>query len=155
MPIRPVVLTSWTDEGVSSPSTRVTEDITLAKGIHIRELRNAIDAEMVARGGSGFPWTTDPAITDDQITVKALHITELRSNWSTTRSTDCATDTTPLPTWTDDPLTEDQNLVKATHLNELREFTNNLESVSCLCDCNYTCGNNYTCGCNYSGCNDH
>jgi hypothetical protein len=147
--------TSWTDEGASSPAARVSADITKVRAIHVNELRTAINAEIVSRGGVQQVWTNDPITSPPGVAqkVRTVHVAELRSASNYAKTLYCVTDATPVTTWADDPLIAGTTKIRAVHINELRAYINLLEGA-CKCNCNGHCGCNGLC-CNCDHCGSH
>lgn len=157
------MVTNWTDEGLSSPSARVEEKVTIIRSVHVSELRNALIAENNRRNGGTFPSFED-SILANYAKVRAKHIEDLRSACSTVRnipvvairdySAGCPTDITPQPSFEDPTLVPNETLIRATHINDLRSYLTTMESVTCLCNCNYFCSCHGKCDCQCQvGCN--
>ena len=147
------MVTSWTDEGASSPSARVVINTTAVKAVHINELKTAIDNERARLGrGGAYAWAVDMPVTSNVTTTLTSHITQLRD---AANCIGCPTDTPVAPypgpyvAFTDIPLAANTMNTKAVHINELRTRLNQMESVACWCNCNGYCG------CNGQGCGDN
>lgn len=126
---------------------------TSIKGLHITELRSAIDAELVRRGLDATTWT-DPTLSPHVNVLKAAHIDELRTKAnSLLKKGDCAADalycpqdTTGAVSYTDPTLTQHISAEKAAHINELRTRITALRTT-CICEAEYC---NYCADCGYS-----
>ena len=144
------MVTSWTDEGASSPSARVAAQITAIKAVHVNELRTALIAERSRRGWGAYSWPTGLPATANATDVLKTHLDALRD---ASNITGCATDTpyAPYPgPYTAYTGTIDVNGdIKTFHINELRVRLNQLENVACLCHCNGQCT------CNGQACGDN
>jgi len=106
-----VTLTStltFTDDPLLAQST-VTE------GVHVTELRTAINSARTARGLAAYAWT-DPTLSPRSTRVNAVHLTDLRTALNQAYQVALKA----LPTYTDPTLVAGQTTVKAIHLNELR-----------------------------------
>ncbi len=86
---------------------------TTVKGVHITELRTAVNA-MRAAAGLGAATFTDANVSG--LAIRALHVSELRSALDAARS---GLALSPL-TYTDPTLTGGSTIVKGTHFQELR-----------------------------------
>ena len=135
------MVTSWTDEGTSSPSARVAANVTALKAIHVNELKTAIDAERTRRSQGAYAWTGFPAVIGNAAGVLKTHLDQLRLAIAVGL---CSTDSAVTPAWTDTTITVNATPDKAVHINELRQQLNALEAVSCLCNCHGHC----SCNCN-------
>jgi hypothetical protein len=87
--------------------------ITIIKALHLAQLRTAVNAVRALAGGLGAAGFTDGAVSG--VTVRAIHITELRTNL------DAAAPSVGLPTggYTDTALAGIP--VKAVHFQEIRD----------------------------------
>lgn len=107
------------------PPQPFTDDVliagsTIVRSVHIRELRDRINALRVRLGLAPFAWT-DPVL--DGMSVKAVHLVELRS---ALRGAYVAAGLTP-PSYTDPDLTPHETVIKAVHVAELRAALGALE----------------------------
>jgi len=93
---------------------------TVAREIHLRELRARVDAQRVRCHLTPFDWT-DPSLAAAFTVIKAVHIAELRTALSSAYT---ACGVSP-PTYTDTNLAG--VAVKAVHFNELRNAVVALE----------------------------
>lgn len=151
--------TPFTDTTVVARSTAI-------KGVHITELRAAIDAELTRRHLGTTTWT-DPTLSPRATTIKESYITELRTKAeSFLKDGDCSADvlycpqdTTGATAYTDPTITPRITSVKAAHINELRTRVNAFKTT-CICEaefCNYCadCGYQYQ-TCSFAACcNEH
>jgi len=93
----------------------LTAQNTLIKGVHIVELRAAINSARMARGLPSFDWT-DPTLTPGSIPVTVVHLIELRTALNQAYQ---AAGRTP-PAYTDATVVAQQAVIRAIHLTELR-----------------------------------
>ena len=93
---------------------------TVARAIHVTELRNRIDVLRVRYGLGTFPWT-DPALGPGA-TVQAVHLTELRT--ALQQAYAAASRTFPGVT---DTITARSTRIRAVHVQELRDAVVALE----------------------------
>lgn len=102
-------------------TTIIFTDLALSgvtvKGIHIDELRRAINAMRASAGLSTLVFTDHPL--DLGTPVKAVHVTELRSALDPARSAILL----PAIMYTDSAITAESTIVKAAHPMELRAGT--------------------------------
>jgi hypothetical protein len=95
---------------------------TIAKGVHITELRVRIDALRAACGLPAFSWT-DGSLIPGQTLIYATHIVELRN--ALNEAYDSAG--RARPAYTDATIVPGVTTIKAIHLMELREAIIGLE----------------------------
>jgi hypothetical protein len=95
---------------------------TVTKAVHLRELRNRVNALRVRCGLADFTFT-DATLTAGTTIVKAVHITELRSALDAAYTACGVT----RPTYTDPTLTATSSVIKAVHITELRGAITGLE----------------------------
>ena len=69
--------TSWTDQGASRPSARVTASVPKIRNVHIDELRTAINNDIDKRGGAKETWSEE--IEASVTKVRDDHLNELRT----------------------------------------------------------------------------
>ena len=86
------------------------------KAVHITQLRTAVNAVLALAGGMAAATFTDPAIMPGTTRAKAAHISELRSNLNTARSSLSL----PAQSYTDPTLVVNSTVIKAQHILDLR-----------------------------------
>ncbi|MBI2823015.1 MAG: hypothetical protein HYX74_12400 [Acidobacteria bacterium] len=86
------------------------------KGIHLTELRTAVNAVRSCAGLGAASWT-DPIINPTETLVQAVHVQEARDNLNSARTTLGLA----AQTWTDPTLTVGETEVKKVHFDELRQ----------------------------------
>ena len=156
------------------PDTISGSNLTTIKKIHVDNstgspangLRDYVNSELTRRGLSSFSWTDQPIVVN-VTTIKALHITELRTALDDCRSgygtsLPCQTDSFGATgNWTSGATTGLP--ISSTHMNEMRTKMQYL-MTACICesdqcqycaDCGYAycsceCDNHQGCGCNWS-----
>lgn len=99
---------AWTDT--------IAPAATGVKKLWIDQLRQEINAIRLSRGLAAATWT-DPTVTLDTTTVKAAHLTELRTAIAAAADTVAVT-----YTWTDPTITVDTTERKGQHWKELRDL---------------------------------
>lgn len=115
-------ITNWTDPSLVSNKTT-------PKTIHIKELREAIIAELQRRS-LAVPTFTD--ISVGTIETNKIYLQQLRN----------AIDTIKTKTYTDNTITSQTTNLKGQHIQELRNFINAFETqskYSTVNDCNTSC----------------
>ena len=99
--------------------TTLTTDSSVIRGVHITDLRAAINTLQTNAGLTASTWTD--TIAPRSTLVRAVHITEMRAALNAVYT---ACGQTP-PTYTDSTLTPGFSLVRAVHINDLRAAVNN------------------------------
>jgi hypothetical protein len=90
---------------------------TLIKGVHVAQLRTAVNAVRLLAGAGGITFT-DPSLSS-AIAVKRLHLTELRGGLDPVR----ATLGLPALSYTDPSITAGVTPIRIAHIIELRQGT--------------------------------
>jgi hypothetical protein len=96
--------------------------VTVAKGVHLAELRSRIDAQRVRFGLGAYAWTDTVLTPAGTVRIKAVHVTEMRTALAAAYT---AHGLTP-PVYTD-PALAPGTTVKAIHITELRNAVIGLE----------------------------
>jgi hypothetical protein len=97
--------------------------VTVAKGVHVTELRSRINAQRVRFGLGAYPWTDATLTPAGTVLIKAMHVTEMRTALAAAYT---AHGLTP-PVYTDSALAPGTT-VKAIHITELRNAVISLEA---------------------------
>jgi hypothetical protein len=108
-PVNAVTTVAFTDPSLTTCGVVV-------KGVHITQLRAAINLARASVGLPAFTFT-DPTLPAASLVIKAVHLTELRSAMAGFAS---AIGTTPA--YTDPTIVPGTTMVKAVHLQELRDL---------------------------------
>ena len=108
-----VKIESRSTQGSIFTDDPATPDSTLVKGVHMTQLRTAVNATRVLAqlGAATFTDTISPILQ-----IKKIHIDELRTNLDASRA---ALGLIPLG-YTDSSITASSTTIKAAHVNELR-----------------------------------
>jgi hypothetical protein len=88
----------------------------VVKGVHITQLRSAINLARASVGLAAFTFT-DPSLPAASLVIKAVHLTELRSAMAGFTSAIGVT-----PSYTDPTIVPGTTTIKAVHLQELRDL---------------------------------
>jgi hypothetical protein len=97
--------------------------VTVAKAVHVTELRTRINSVRATCGLAAATWT-DPALAATVTVINAVHVSEMRTSL-TAAYTGCGR---TAPTYTDPTLTATVTVIKAVHISELRAAVVALEA---------------------------
>ena len=94
--------------------------LTIVKGLHVSELRSAIDDARARRGLAAYAWT-DAVLTAGLTAVRAVHLIELRTALNEVYTASGATTGgKPLPVYTNPTIIAGVTVITALDLTELR-----------------------------------
>jgi hypothetical protein len=96
----------------------LTPGTTIIHAVDFTELRTAVNAVRAQAGMEAVSFT-DPTL-DSTVTVKAVHVTELRGALDPAHSALEALGLPALPSYTDGTITATSTVIKAAHINDLR-----------------------------------